>query len=144
MGRTMEERFWSKVEMGSDLECWPWIACTVSGYGQFSLGNRNVPAHRLAYELLIGPIPDGLVLDHLCRNKACCNPAHLDAVTQRENVLRGEGFAARNVKLTHCAQGHEFTSENIQWIGTTRRCRICSRRTSRVAKARRREAARNG
>jgi hypothetical protein len=125
------ERFWSKVDVGNQDECWEWSGCRVRGYGQFHIGNRKrVRAHRFAYELLVGEIPEGLVLDHLCRNTACCNPAHLEAVTTRENILRGVGLAAANSRKTHCKNGHEFTPENTYSSPSEeqrgwRECRVC-------------------
>jgi hypothetical protein len=79
-------RFWSKVDQGED--CWRWTACTSNGYGRFSVKRQPVLAHRFAYELLVGPIPEGLELDHLCRNRWCVNPDHLEPVTHDENVRR--------------------------------------------------------
>lgn len=87
----MEERFWSKIEKREN-GCWVWTgSLSPQGYGQLqSPGNQGlVLAHRFAFELIYGPVPEGLVLDHLCRNHACCNPLHLEAVTQKENVRRG-------------------------------------------------------
>lgn len=86
--RTAEERFWPKVDRRGDSECWPWLAyLNRNGYGQF-VGGGEVLAHRFAYVLLVGPIPTGLTLDHLCFNPGCVNPAHLEPVTRSENAKR--------------------------------------------------------
>jgi hypothetical protein len=89
--------------------CWEWVGhLTPQGYG--SLGRRL--AHRLVYEVAVGPIPAGLQLDHLCRNRRCVNPDHLEPVTSRENTLRGSGLPAQRVLVTHCPRGHAYTDEN--------------------------------
>lgn len=86
---SFEERFWSKVVRDDDgLYCWPWIASTAHGYGQINRDGRPRMAHRVAYELLVGPIPEGLDLDHLCSTPRCCNPSHLEPVTRGVNVSR--------------------------------------------------------
>jgi hypothetical protein len=122
-----------------------WIGCkTKNGYGRMHVGSRyegndrNVLAHRVAYELARGPIPDGLQVDHICRTRSCINPDHLELVTQRENILRGEGGSARNARKTHCIRGHELMPPNLR-IGPdgARCCRACERRKYELAGARR-------
>jgi hypothetical protein len=93
-------------------QCWQWQGLkTENGYGSFSLRHKNYAAHRISYTALIGVIPDGLTLDHLCRNRSCVNPFHLEPVTIGENVRRGNAGIHNSLK-THCKHGHEFISEN--------------------------------
>lgn len=88
-------------------ECWLWKASTTTlGYGQVQFEGRLRRAHRVVFETLVGPIPPGLQLDHLCRNPGCVNPAHLEPVTPRENTLRGLAPSAVNSRKIHCPQGH--------------------------------------
>lgn len=110
--------------------CWFWQgAKTRSGYGNFMLTKtppKYVAAHRIAYEHYRGPIPEGLHLDHLCRNRSCVNPWHLEPVTNRENAQRG----ARGRMVTHCRNGHPYNEENTMWRKNGRRgCRACARET---------------
>jgi hypothetical protein len=123
-------RFWEKVRKTDG--CWEWTAHRNQyGYGTYRLLNRQHMAHRVAYELLVGPIPDGLEIDHLCRNRGCVNPDHMEPVSGRVNTLRGVGITALNSQKTHCPKGHEFTDENTYVTPTGRRvCRECSRVTS--------------
>ena len=130
-----EQRFWPKVNKNGPLfngiPCWLWTAhCMVFGYGVFWV-HGPYAAHRFAYELHYGTIPQGLTIDHLCRVRHCVNPAHLEAVTRGENVLRGVGFSATNARVTHCPQGHPYDEANTRIertkTGTMRRCKICRR-----------------
>lgn len=109
--------------------CWEWLGNkTLDGYGRLQVGGSRRRAHRIAYELARGPIPPGLVLDHLCRNRSCVNPEHLEPVTDRENILRGNGLAACAAARDTCARGHPLTDDNTYRPPSNpneRKCRIC-------------------
>lgn len=128
---TNEERFWLKVGKRGPDECWEWLSGKHSdGYGKFWLDGRTELAHRFAYELMRGPIPDGLQIDHLCRNRACVNPSHMEIVTGEVNTLRGLSFAAQNARKTHCAHGHPLSGDNVYITSDGERvCRTCKRAT---------------
>lgn len=123
--------FWSKAVIGSADVCWPWGGYLhPKGYGQF--GGRW--AHRVAYELKVGTIHAGLVIDHLCRNRRCINPFHLEPVTVRENTLRGNGKTAEQARQSHCKNGHPLSGDNLsQSRGgrRERRCKQCHRERMR-------------
>lgn len=123
-----QERFWSKVDMANLFGCWEWRAYRrPDGYGVFNTDHsRPLRAHRVAYELVVGPIPAGLTVDHLCRNRGCVNPAHLEPVTMKENTLRGMSSPATRARQTHCKNGHPLSGGNlrIDKFGR-RRCRRC-------------------
>lgn len=101
------------TDLGHTTPCWISNRATQpNGYTKVGILGRTWLTHRLAYEAFVGPIPDGLQLDHLCRQRACCNPNHLEPVTCRENLLRGDTLIATETAATHCKRGHEFTIEN--------------------------------
>lgn len=102
------------------------------GYGALSIFGQRVYAHRFSYELHVGPIPEGLVIDHLCRNRLCVNPDHLEPVTSQENVRRGHEALGVRQYATHCKNGHEYTPENtLITVEGWRSCRTCSRERDR-------------
>lgn len=116
--------------------CWLWTGYIgEGGYGRVYEGHsdgRTLMAHRVVYELAVGPIPEGLTLDHLCRVRCCVNPDHVEPVTLRENLLRGETSAAINAAKTRCIHGHAFTPENTYVYADGRRtCRRCIRDRAR-------------
>lgn len=116
-------RFWSKVSKTDG--CWLWQASVDKwGYGWFKLAGKMRRAHSVSYELVVGPVPEGLQLDHLCRNPRCVNPAHLEPVTARENSLRSSSFVALNARKTHCPRGHPLSGENL-YINPSSRGRVC-------------------
>jgi hypothetical protein len=116
-------------------DCWVWTRSRTEGYGWMWLNGRGTQVHRVTYELLVGPIPAGLVIDHLCRVRACCNPAHMEPVTRGENVLRGETITARCAAKTHCPQGHPY--DEVNTYRDRNGGRYCRRCQSLRAKARR-------
>lgn len=127
-GHTPESLFFSRIVGVTSAGCWQWSRPAPDGYGQFAAGSAglSIPAHRWAYEFLIGAIPDGLVIDHLCRNRACVNPWHVDPVPNGLNVLRGEGPAAVNARRAECPRGHAFDVANTYVTPDGRRqCRTC-------------------
>ena len=123
------QRFWDKVVPVTESGCWIWVGSTTpEGYGQTSFNSKLILAHRVAYKAANGSLTKGLTIDHLCRVRCCVNPAHLQEVTHRVNILRGTSMSARHARKTHCIHGHPFDETNTMsprngW----RQCRACAR-----------------
>lgn len=134
------DHFWSWVDRAtSPAGCWLWTGSKdTGGYGRARWPRRAVMAHRIAYELTRGRIPDGLQIDHLCRNRACVNPSHLEPVSARENTLRGLGPAALNARKVVCKRGHSL--EGARLYRGSRYCRECTKAWARERDARERAA----
>lgn len=140
MRASAEDRLWASVDRSG--ECWLYVGSYVhtDGYALFYAHGRRHMAHRFVYELLVGSIPEGHEVDHLCKVRNCVNPAHLEAVTPRVNNLRSNSVAATNATKTHCVNGHAFTPENTYiYRGKMRTCRTCN--AERVRKRYRRKTA---
>lgn len=125
------DRIWDRIDVGDPADCWPWkLSLSPQGYGQVGWWadgkNHMTTAHRAAWTAENGPIPAGLFVDHLCRNRQCCNPSHMELVTNVTNILRGEGASAQNARKSHCPSGHPYDESNT-YISPKgdRRCRTC-------------------
>lgn len=122
--RPVYPRLMKRVSM-EPSGCWLWRGNLTNGYGTISVHGRRVKVHRCSYEMFNGPIPDGLAIDHLCRQRACINPLHLEAVTLKENILRGESPTAERARKTHCIRGHSLCDAYRHGPKGGRRCRPC-------------------
>ena len=126
-----QQRFWPKVQK-LESGCWEWQCALTNGYGVFWDGKRQVRAHRFSYEHFYNSsIPDGLTLDHLCRNRKCVNPKHMEIVSKGENVLRGTSLPAQNATKLSCCHGHLFTLVNTYIKDRWRYCRTCRKERAR-------------
>src|ERR1019366_5456905 len=115
----------NKMSM-SESGCWTWTgSLDKDGYGKSWQEGGSYRAHRASYEFFVGPIPAGLTIDHLCRNRACVRPDHLEPVTNGVNIMRGIGVAPVNVRKTECPSGHAYSGANLRIEGTERLCRTC-------------------
>jgi hypothetical protein len=131
----LRSRWADKISPEPMSGCWLWIGhMSGRGYGVAHLKKKRLGAHRAVYEELVGKIPSGLEVDHLCRNRICVNPQHLEPVTKRTNILRGVGMGARHARATACPRGHEYTTGNYYpRRGGGRNCRPCALEGSRAA-----------
>ena len=145
-----EFRFWIKVQKSQEPKgCWLWTGAVhkLTGYGATATGGRkgakSLLAHRVSYEMSIGPIPEGLQLDHLCRVRNCVNPEHLEPVTARENTMRSTSISALNAVKTHCVNGHPFSDDNTVILKSGWRdclhCRRVNKRNSTMRKRAKKE-----
>lgn len=130
-------KFWSLVDKSG--ECWLWNGTIQSGgYGSFSVRDVSVLAHRLSYESAHGQIPEGKTLDHLCRTRRCVRPRHLEPVTDKENILRGNCPPAINARKNACPSGHEYSGANLIIRNGERFCRACADKYNAERRERRR------
>jgi hypothetical protein len=143
-----DERFWSRVQGRGTAGCWIWTGPLTNGYGYFHVEGKSARAHRWAYQVLVGPIPDGLVIDHLCRVRNCVNPAHMEPVTHAENTRRGlvaiPGRPDHPMRrITHCPQRHPYDEANtiliVRGPYSVRKCRECKRAEGRASHHRNRQ-----
>lgn len=135
--KPLMQRLLARIDAGGP--CWEWMGALSEGYGVIGRGRRgegNIFTHRAMWELLVGPVPDGLELDHLCRNRRCCNPDHLEPVTRELNVARGARRPGYRRHIVFCPRGHRYDHHN----GRQRICRTCHREDAEASRARRRAA----
>lgn len=126
MNQELKNRLLNRIDKTPN-GCWNYTRSkSVKGYGKLSAWGRMWLAHRVSYTIFVAPIPEGKSIDHLCRNPSCINPNHLEPVSNRENLMRGIGIAAKNSRKTHCINGHALSGENLR-LKKSRRGRICKK-----------------
>lgn len=122
--KTLQDRFFKWVILIPFHECWEWVGSSYNGYGKFNTGKKKIKwAHRISYEIFKGKVPKNLHIDHVCKNRSCVNPNHLEAVTQKINNIRAWTIHRKR----YCPSGHEFTKENTDFSQKWRRCKECHR-----------------
>jgi hypothetical protein len=138
----LPDRIRDQIYIESNTGCWLWMGgINHYGYGRTHLCGKRVYTHRLTYLLTVGPIAEGLELDHLCRTRSCCNPRHLEAVTRKVNLSRGNINQHHN--KTHCINGHPFSGHNLIVTPSKRICRTCRNESSRQSRIKRKEYVKN-
>ncbi len=143
--RPVKDRILERIRIDEN-GCWRWLGTKLPGhgYGTIGMGHANKRGvHRVAYEAWVGPVPTGLVIDHLCRVRDCCNPEHLEAVTPSVNTMRGDTLPVRKAAMTACPQGHPYDAGNTVWRkdNNGRRCKVCRNERERHRYAERKRAA---
>ncbi len=129
----MRERFVAKIDPTGNRGCWEWTASlSPKGYGKFRAGKKTMQAHRVSFALAGNTVPEGLQIDHVCRNRKCVNPEHLEAVTGKVNTMRGDTIPARHAARTHCLHGHELTESNLVPSCPYRKCLTCNREAAKA------------
>lgn len=126
----IKQKILSKILIDPNTECWLWQGyADRDGYARIEvIGGKNKFVHRLSYEAFTGSIPEGMSIDHICKNRGCCNPKHLQQLSIKENILRGDGASSKNNKKTHCNEGHEFSAENTYINNRSARvCKTCAK-----------------
>lgn len=127
MSEELNQYLDDRTVVNPETGCWEWVGHIVeAGYGRVTFRKNIHYAHRVSYTRHVSPVPSYMVIDHLCRNRRCVNPAHLEAVTQKTNVIRGESPGAKAIRRTHCAVGHDFETYGVVRAGR-RVCRECRR-----------------
>ncbi len=135
------ERIWKFIKIPKDPNgCWIWIGCFHwNGYGQLTFDHEHYRSHRFVYEYLVDQIPKGIELHHVCENRRCVNPFHLQPLTPKEHMMKGMGIGRINIEKTHCNHGHKFTKENIINYNGWRYCRKCKDRIDREYRNKKRQ-----